>query len=93
MDLNKICGINNYTMCHASFPDPFANVTFINEDRVYVNLFHNHSLTHYHMIYDLDAKAVIGKVISRHMIDTNSKNFPYKCFYNDERNEVYSFYR
>lgn len=26
-------------------------------------------------------------------METNSKNFPYKCFYNDEKNEVYLFYR
>lgn len=26
-------------------------------------------------------------------IDSNNKNFPVKCFYNSEHNEVYSFYR
>ena len=24
---------------------------------------------------------------------TNAKNFPFKCFYNDEKNEIYLFYR
>ena len=27
------------------------------------------------------------------MIGSSRKNFPYKCFYNDEDEEVYAFYR
>jgi hypothetical protein len=26
-------------------------------------------------------------------MDCNAKNFPVKCFYNDEKDEIYSFYR
>ena len=26
-------------------------------------------------------------------MNSNKLNFPYKCFYNQEENEVYSFYR
>tara|TARA_B110000285_G_C14791031_1_gene453039 strand:- start:247 stop:372 length:126 start_codon:yes stop_codon:yes gene_type:complete len=27
------------------------------------------------------------------MEGSSKKNFPYKCFYNDEEDEVYAFYR
>ena len=27
------------------------------------------------------------------MVASSKKNFPYKCFYNDEDDEVYAFYR
>ena len=36
--------------------------------------------------------SVIGDKIEVKM-DTNAKNFPFKCFYNDEKNEIYLFYR
>ena len=91
LDINKICGINNYTMCNQSFPDPFITCTFLDAKKIFINLFHNYSFTHYHFIYDLE-KRQAGKVSSR-VLTCTKKNFPYKCFYNDEKNEIYSFYR
>ena len=91
IDINKICGINNYTMCNQSFPDPFITCTFLDAKKIFVNLFHNYSFTHYHFLYDLEKKSA-SKVSSR-VLTCTKKNFPYKCFYNDEKNEIYSFYR
>jgi|DEB0MinimDraft_12_1074336.scaffolds.fasta_scaffold06711_2 hypothetical protein len=79
-------------MCNQSFPDPFITCTFINNDRVFVNLFQNYDMKHYHFIYDTKARAVVGKVAER-TLECTKKNFPYKCFYNDEKNEIYAFYR
>lgn len=79
-------------MCNSSFPEPFATCTFINHDRIFVDVFYNHTPTHYHFIYNLVDRAVEGEVQSR-PLQCTKKNFPYKCFYNDERDEIYSFYR
>ena len=47
---------------------------------------------HYHLIIYIRSRAVIGDIMSE-KIECNLKNFPYKCFYSDVRNEIYSFYR
>ena len=79
-------------MVYPGFPDPSITCTFVADNKVYINLYHNPTLTHYHFVYDTTARSVVGKVISI-VLDSNKKNFPYKCFYSEDRNEVYSFYR
>lgn len=75
-----------------SFPEPFATCTYISHDRIFIDVFYNYALTHYHFIYNLKDRAVEGEVQTV-VLDCTRKNFPYKCFYNDERDEIYSFYR
>lgn len=57
---------------------------------------------HYHFIWDIESKEVIGKVVKstgkvgpvQHFLPMDNKNnFPYKCFFNEEKREIYSFYR
>ena len=91
LDINSILDINNYTMPIDNFPDPFITCTFVRDHLIFINLFHSATLTHYHFFYDLSKKETHG--ITKITIDSNDKNFPYKCFYNEEDNEVYSFYR
>jgi hypothetical protein len=50
-------------MCNNDFPDPFITCTFITDDKLFVNLFHNHSFTHYHFIYDIKSRSVVGNVV------------------------------
>ena len=93
LDINKLLGIDNWTMAIEGFPDPYITCTFVSDEKIFINLFHNYSSTHYHFIYDFKKKSIVdGGVVSRH-IDCSKKNFPYKCFYNDELGEIYSFYR
>ena len=92
LDVNKLLGINDYTMCNQSFPDPFITCCFVGTDRLFVNLFHNYDLKHYHFLYDLKTQKIIGSHEER-VIECTKKNFPYKCFYNDDKEEIYSFYR
>jgi len=79
-------------MAIQGFPDPYITVSFITDDLIFVNLFHNFSLTHYHFIYNVTSKSMEGS-ISKNVMDCSKKNFPYKSFYNDELDEIYSFYR
>ena len=51
-----------------------------------------YTLTHHHFIYDTEKRQAIGEKVS-FTLECSKKNFPYKCFYNDEKQEVYSFYR
>mmetsp|Transcript_801 Transcript_801/g.1008 ORF Transcript_801/g.1008 Transcript_801/m.1008 type:complete len:398 (-) Transcript_801:899-2092(-) len=92
VDVNKLIGIDDWTMAIEGFPDPYITCAFVGDDKIFINLFHNYTFTHYHFVYDIRRKAIDGQVVSRN-IDCSKKNFPYKCFYNDEKNEIYSFYR
>ena len=100
---NELFGLSNYSMPIDGFPDPFINCCFIDDDQIFVNFFHNYSLTHYHLIWNIKSRRVTGKskgvALNHHPISykfpdsSNSKNFPYKCFYSSKYGEVYVFYR
>ena len=75
-------------MCIDSFPEPFANCCFIIDTKLYLSVFHNTTLTHYHFIYETETKTVLTKVYN-HELDCSKKNFPYKAFYNPDLNEIY----
>ena len=93
LDVNKCLNINNYSMAIDGFPDPFIVCTFISDDRVFVNLFYNYEQTHYHFILNTTMMQIENdKVVSMHL-ESSLRNFPYKCFYNNEEKEIYCFYR
>jgi len=92
LDINKLVGINDYTMCNQTFPDPFITCTFITNETIYINLFANAELKHIHFIYDIKNQCMVGQKQEKIMVCTE-KNFPYKCFFNEEKEEIYSFYR
>ena len=91
VNVNDILGIDEKTMAVSNFPDPFITICFVSDDKLFVNLFYNYTCTHYHFFYDVENKKAEG--ITSFNIGNSKKNFPYKSFYNDEENEVYSFYR
>lgn len=94
-------GLDDYTMANQDFQDPFITCNFVGSDKLFVNFFHNHSKTHYHFIWDIENRKLIGKkqpdsevdLPITHEIGGSIKNFPYKSFYNPEKHEIYSFYR
>ena len=51
-DINKALGLNDYTMPIQGFADPFCTCSFIDDDRIFVQLFYNYDRTHWHFIYD-----------------------------------------
>lgn len=92
VNLNELLGLNNFTMPIQNFPDPFITCCFTKDDNLlFINLFHNYSLTHIHFFFNVEKRQVMG--LTKVVLDSNNKNFPYKCFYNSDSNEIYSFYR
>ena len=91
LDINQELGIDNHTMPINHFPDPFINCCFISDDLIFVNLFHNASLTHHHFFFTLSTRTLSGH--TKIPIACNKRNFPQKCFYNKDNEEVYTFYR
>jgi hypothetical protein len=104
--INELLGLDRSTMVISDFPDPFITCCWVDEYGLFVNLFHPKTLTHYHFIWDICYKKIVGisnidnygknqhhdKPILVKMTE-NPKNFPYKCFFDPKNKVVHSFYR
>jgi hypothetical protein len=105
VNVNDLLGLDDYTIPCDDLPDPFINCCFIGDDKIFIALFHGYTETHYHFIWDVNAKQVIGDPLKdsgggalgnaavTHKLKSSIKNFPYKSFYSEEKNELYCFYR
>ena len=58
LNINEVIGINKHTIPISNFPEPFAACTFVNDDLIFVNVFHNESLTHIHFIYSRSTRKL-----------------------------------
>lgn len=58
LDINSALGLNDHTMPIDNFPDPFINCCFVEDTLIFVNLFHNATLTHHHFFYNTDTKLI-----------------------------------
>ena len=83
-------------MANNGSSNPFINILFLTDTKLFVNLFYNKKLTHYHFIYDLEKRDHQYKdyeVFKYMMTGTSFENFPIKSIYNTETDEIYCFYR
>ena len=91
--MNKYLGLNNHTIPVAGFADPFITSAFIDDDKIFANLFQSATLTHYMFVYSISMNQIITKVVPHEMLECTTSNFPYKTFYNNDDHEIYSCYR
>lgn len=86
-------GINDFTIPVSGFSDPYITSCYLDDDdKIFCNLFHNVELRHYMFIYSRGQNNIISEVVTKDL-ECSKKNFPYKSFYNDQDDEVYTFYR
>lgn len=93
MCFNTLLGLDNHTMPCDDFQDPFITCCFITNDLLFVNFFYTKERAHFHFVWDQELREIHGPVKVKMGSICSSKNFPIKCFYNFEKNEIYSFYR
>ena len=74
------------------FNEPYACCCFVDDSTVFISLFHNFSMKHYHFLLDIETKQVVGDVVSMEM-ENLKKNYPIKCFYNKDKEQIYTLYR
>ena len=60
VDFNRIFGLDNYTMANADFADPFITCCFATDNYIFVNFFYNYTRTHYHFLWDIVKRKVVG---------------------------------
>ena len=54
--INEIIGLDNFTMCNDSFPNANITCCFLSDELIFINFFHNYTLTHYHFIYNVETR-------------------------------------
>lgn len=90
--------IDTNSMSNDDFCDPFINCCFVNDTKIFIAFFHNYSRTHYHFMWDIAEHKVIEdkngetKLVKK-VLNCGLKNFPYKSFYYEDKDELYTFYR
>ena len=92
-DINSALGINKETIPNSGNSDPFINIDFIDDQSMFVSLFHNKSLTHWHFIYNFREKKIQGEPVSFVMEKSSKENYPINSYYNNKKKEFYVFYR
>jgi hypothetical protein len=92
IDISEMLKIDRRSRPNVGFPDPLINACFIGEDRVFINLFHNRDLNHWHLIYNYKEKKIVGEPVCV-KLGESKLNFPYNNFYDSKRQKVYCFYR
>ena len=46
-------------MANEEFPEPFGTCCFIDDNTIYVNVFHNHTLRHYHCLWKIKERVIV----------------------------------
>ena len=96
----KICDINvcdrlkidNSTIPISGIPDPIITCCFIDNSRVFVNLFHRLTQTNWHFVFNFITDEIEGEAIPTKM-NCSQLNFPIQSIYQYEKDHVYCFYR
>ena len=96
--INERFGIDDWSMAIEDFPDPFITSCFVSDSSIFVNFFYTYSQMHCHFIWNFEEDMIVGQTEFAELpvmkqMTCNNKNFPVKCFFNSEANEIHSFYR
>jgi hypothetical protein len=92
VNFNTLLKLDDWTMCLNGSPDPFITCCFVTDEIVFINLFHTFTKKHYHFFFNIDKREIEGDFVELD-IENYSSNFPLKCIYNEDKQEVYSFWR
>ena len=60
VNLNDMLGIDAWTMAVMNFPDPFITCCFVDDDLIFVNLYHNYLMKHFHFYYNIETNKLVG---------------------------------
>lgn len=96
IDLNELLGIDRSTKTINGFPDPIMNATFIQCGKIFGNLFHNRTFTHWHFVYDYEKNRMVHppvKIKLTDLFNCSILNFPHDNFFDPSLDKVHIFYR
>lgn len=67
-------------------------MTFISSSKIFINLFHKKSMSHYHLLYDFKKMKVRGQPVQI-KLTCSELNYPHDNFYDQQKQLIYVFYR
>lgn len=64
LNINDLLDLKDFTMAISGFPDPYINCCWVGDDRIFVSLFYNYDLTHYHFIWNVNDRRIDGRIVT-----------------------------
>ena len=92
VNINKLLNLDNSSRPNHGLPDPMMNACFINDDNIFINVYHTHTFTMWHFIYSFKEKKMLSKAYKTYISEA-TLNFPITSFFNSKRNLVHIFFR
>jgi len=92
LNVNLEIGLDDTTRPVSALPDPMIETCFLDNNQIFINVFHTKSLCMYHMTYNFLQGKLIGDAVQTQLAYCTI-NFPIKSFYDEEKDQVYMFYR
>ena len=83
-------------MANSGNCNPFINIVFLTDTKIFVALFYNKEQMHYHFIYDLANRNHTyrdNEIYKFHIENTSIENFPIKSIIDTDSKKVMCFYR
>jgi len=93
INMNELLGLDNWTMVDPATHYSLGGCCFVDDETIFVGVFHSHSMTHHHCLIDLNTRQLIGNKQSHFLADSSERNFLVDCYYDSEKDECFSFYR
>jgi hypothetical protein len=92
ININMELSLDDSTRPVGGLPDPMMNTVFTDSSNIFINVFHTKTLTMWHFSYNFLQKKIIGDPVKT-QLEYCTINFPFKSFYDDDKDRVYIFYR
>ena len=92
ININLELSLDDSTRPVGGLPDPMMNTVFTDSSNIFINVFHTKTLTMWHFSYNFLQKKIIGDPVKT-QLEYCTINFPFKSFYDDDKDRVYIFYR
>lgn len=67
VNFNEMLDIDNSTVSVNGIHDPIINACFLDDNLIFVNLFHKTTTTNWHFIYNFREDKIVGEAISTKM--------------------------
>jgi len=64
LNVNELLNIDNSTVPINGVQEPLINSCFINDNLLFVNLYHRMTFTNWHFLYLIDEAKILGKAYS-----------------------------
>jgi hypothetical protein len=92
-EINEAIGIDNSTVSLICVREPMINCCYVDNDTIFVTLFHNQTAMNWHFLYKISENSIVPGTTKSTKINQPVLNFPVKALFCALAQEIYWFYR